>query len=245
MRLKIRLKNILLLTLLVCSVFSCVKDTKESAATLYIKAHESLKSKDYLTAAEQFEKVADEYPFSKWGIEGQVMAIYAYYKEGNNIKMISNIDNFINLNPSSSYIDYILYMKGIVYYEQIPSINRAQNISQSSLDIFNNLITRFPESKYSADAKSKLNFIIEHISGSYMAKGRFQGKQNNYIGAINNFLKVINDYDSSNQVPEAYYRIAEIYHNLGLTSLTNRALLELKTNYQQSSWNKLAQNKFD
>ena len=78
-----------------------------------------------------------------------------------------------------------------------------------------------------------------------MAKGRFQGKQNNYIGAINNFLKVINDYDSSNQVPEAYYRIAEIYHNLGLTSLTNRALLELKTNYQQSSWNKLAQNKFD
>ncbi len=236
-----RFSKILIIIIFTALTSSCVKDKKESAATLYLDAHQLLKDKDYITAAETFEKIIDEYPFSKWGVDGQIMSVYARYKDDDYVNMVSNIDNFISLNPANEYIDYMFYMKGIAYYDQIPNIYRAQNISQESLLIFNNLISRFPNSKYSADAKSKLSFITDHIAGSYMSKARFQYKQNNYIGAINNFLVVIDNYKNSNQTPEAYYRLAETYINLGATDLAKKSLKFLKENYDNSFWHKLAE----
>ncbi len=238
----IKISKILFVVVALLLNFACNKNKKESAAILYLEAHELLKDKDYQTAAEKFEKIIDDYPFSEWGIEGQVMAVYARYKNDDYIDMVSNIDNFVSLNPNNEYVDYLLYMKGIAYYNQIPNIHRAQNITQESLDVFSNLINRFPVSKYSLDAQEKLPFIIEHIAGSYMEKARFQAQQNNFSGAINNFLTVINDYPNTGQVAEAYYRLAEIYQKLGVKFLADLAILNLKQKHSNSFWFELAQN---
>lgn len=231
----------IIVTLLIFLLGSCAKNKqKNSVEYQYIKAFKNLESKYYVDAAEGFEKLIEDYPFSKWSIKGQVMAIYAYYKDENYIKMVSNIDNFVSMNPASEYNDYLIYMKGLSYFNQIPTIHRSQDISQKSYDIFLELINRYPQSIYSNDAKSKLSFINEHIVGGIMEKARFQAKENNYIGSINKFLYIIENYPQSNQVAEAYFRLVEIYLKLGVDYKADIFLEKLDKEHSGNFWNKIA-----
>jgi outer membrane protein assembly factor BamD len=235
-------KKTLCLILFLSFSFSCAKkaDEKTGAEVSYNKAMTLLKQKTYSEAADAFEKIDAEFPFSKWAVKGQVMAAYARYKEENYPKLLATIDDFLRLNPSSEYVPYMLYIKGLSYYNQIPSIERAQDNTQQASFIFRELAARFPESKYSADAGEKLSFIDEHLAGAKMAIGRYQIKNENYVGAIENFREVILRYRQTNQVPEAYFRLVEIYYKIGLKSEGQKAFKNLRAKFPQNNWTQLA-----
>lgn len=222
--------------------FSCAKKAEEktSAELAYTKAAKFLKDKSYSEAADAFEKIDSDFPFSKWAIKGQSMAVYARYKEENYTKLLQSVDDFLRLNPSSEYVPYMLYMKGLSYYEQIPSIERAQDNTQQASFVFRELIARFPSDEHSADAHERLSFIDEHLAGAKMSVGRYQMKVQNYIGAIENFRDVIARYRYTNQVPEAYFRITEIYYKLGLKDEGKKSFQKLSDKFPQSHWSALA-----
>jgi len=237
------MKKFLSLFLLVSFLFSCAAnkdDEKTNAEMAYAKAYKLLKSKSYSEAAEEFEKIDDEFPFSKWAIKGQTMAVYARYKDENYDKLLPVVDDFLRLNPNSEYVPYMIYMKGLTYYNQIPEIDRAQDNSQQASFIFRELIARFPASDYAADAREKINFVDEHLAGAKMSVGRYQIKSRNYVGAIVSFREIISRYRQTNQVAEAYFRLTEIYYKIGLKSESKKAYHNLKLGYPQSEWTKLA-----
>ncbi len=237
------MKKFLSLFLLASFLFSCAAnkdDEKNNAELAYAKAYKLLKSKNYSEAAEQFEKIDDEFPFSKWAIKGQTMAVYARYKDENYDKLLPVVDDFLRLNPNSEYVPYMIYMKGLTYYNQIPEIDRAQDNSQQASFIFRELIARFPANDYSADAREKLDFVDEHLAGAKMSVGRYQIKSRNYVGAIISFREIILRYRQTNQVAEAYFRLAEIYYKIGLKAEGKKAYKKLKSGYPKSEWTKLA-----
>lgn len=239
--------KILLTLSIVFLAISCKsKDEKTSAEIAYTKAVKLLKEKAYAEAAENFEKIDGEYPFSKWAMKGQVMAIYARYKDEDYAKLFSIADDFIRLNPSSEYVPYVLYMKGLSYYNQIPSIERSQDDTKQASAIFRELIARFPNDEHALDAYEKLGFIDEHLAGSKMSIGRYQIKTKNYIGAILNFQEVISRYRQTNQVPEAYFRVAEIYQKLGLKTEAEKSFAEMSYRFPENNWtaraNKIIEN---
>ena len=223
-------------------VFSCAKKAEEkpSAEASYIKANRLLKEKSYAEAADAFEKIDGEFPFSKWAQKAQTMAVYARYKEEDYTKLIALSDDFLRLNPSNEYVPYMLYMKGLAYYNQIPSIERAQDNTQQASFIFRELAARFAASDYAADAKEKLIFVDEHLAGAKMSIGRYQIKVQNYVGAIENFREVAARYRQTNQVPEAYFRLVEIYYKIGLKSEGKKALKILTKKFPQNNWSQLA-----
>lgn len=239
------ISKILCLILLSSALFSCSHknkdDEKTSAEELYTKAMKLLKNKDYSQAAEDFDKIDDEFPFSKWAVKGQVIAIYARYKDQDFEKVLALCDDFLRLNPASEYVPYVLYMKGLSYYNEIPTIEHAQDHSQQSSFTFRELIARFPNSEYAIDAKEKLSFVDEHLAGTKMSIGRYQIKTKNYVGAIANFSEVVSRYRYTNQVPEAYFRLMEIYYKIGLKDEGNKAANLLQTKYPENSWAKLAE----
>ncbi len=226
-------------------LFSCSSKDKEkrTAELAYFKAMKLLKEKNYSEAAEEFEKIDDEFPFSKWAIKAQTIAVYARYKDSNYEKMLANIDDFIRLNPGNEYIPYMTYMKGIAYYDQIPDIERSQDDTKQSSFTFRELIARFPQSKYSIDAKTRLSFIDEHLAGSKMSVGRYEISKRNYVGAILNFREVISRYRLTKQVPEAYFRLSEIYKKIGLDEESKKAKNIIKINYPKTYWADLVRNK--
>ncbi len=206
-----------LLILLLLAAISCSKKEQKGSAELsYVEAHKLLQKKDYAEAANEFEKIDDEYPFSKWAAKGQAMAVYARYKNEDYAKLVATVDDFIRLNPSSSLVPYMLYMKGLTYYNQIPDIRRAQDNTQQASYIFREIIARFPETSYSLDAKDKLSFIDEHLSGAKMSVGRSQIESGNYVGAILTFSEVISRYRYTTQVDEARLRLEEVDARVGL-----------------------------
>ncbi len=236
------IKKTLCLILLTNLVFACAKKAEEKtgAEISYTKAVRLLKQKSYTEAAEAFEKIDSDFPFSKWAIKGQTMAIYARYKEEDYAKLLATADDFLRLNPSSEYVPYILYMRGLSYYNQIPEIERAQDNTQQASFIFRELIARFSATDYTTDAREKLEFIDEHLAGAKMSVGRYQIKTKNYVGAIENFKEVITRYRQTNQVPEAYFRLAEIYYKIGLKDEGKKAKNHLDSKFSDTNWSKLA-----
>lgn len=236
------LKLTLIFFLLAGPLFSCSKkkDEKSNAEIAYSKAMKSLKDKNYVTAAEAFTKIDDDFPFSKWAIKAQTMAVYCYYKEEDYAKLIPIVEDFIRLNPTNDSVPYMMYMKGLSFYNQIPEIDRAQDSSRDASSTFRELIARFPDSPHSLDARNKLIFVDEHLAGTKMSIGRYQIKNKNYIGAINNFTEVIDRYRTTNQVPEAYFRLVEIYHKIGLHQESLAAYRQLKSSFPENNWAELA-----
>ena len=102
------------------------------------------------------------------------------------------------------------------YFLVVPFIYKHLGLTLQSANIFLQLIAQYPNSIYVDDAKEKLEFAYEHLTASKMAIGRYQIKNNNFVGAIGNFQRVINDYPQTSQTAEAYSRLAEIYLKLGL-----------------------------
>lgn len=236
-------KKTLCLILLLNFSFSCAKkaEEKNSAELSYTKAMKILQDKSYAEAADAFEKIDGDFPFSKWALKAQLMTVYARYKEEDYPKLLASADDFLRLNPASEYVPYVLYIKGLSYYNRIPSIERAQDDTQQASFIFRELAARFPQTQYATDAKSKLAFIDEHLAGAKMAVGRYQIKNKNYVGAAEHFHEVIVRYRQTNQVPEAYFRLLEIYYKIGLKSEGKKAFASLVSRFPENEWSKLAQ----
>ena len=219
-------------------IISCSSKDKKipNAENSYIEAVKKLKDKDYSGAATDFEKISDEYPLSKWGIKAQPMAAYSFYKEKKYDEVIRISDNFNLNNPSNPNVAYMQYIKSLSYYEQMNNIQRAQDNAIMASASFRELIARFPNSKYIDDSSEKLDLVNEHIAGAKMSVGRYQLKNGNYVGAIKNFQEVIQRYSTTNQTPEAYFRIFEAYKKIGLNYEAQNYLQELQKIYPNNRW---------
>lgn len=230
----------ILTIVILLAVTSCAKkkEIKPTAELAYSKAYKLLQDKNYSEAGDAFEKIDDDFPFSKWSKKGQTMAVYARYKDQDYDNLLQVCDDFLRLNPASEYVPYMLYMKGLSHYNQIPTIERSQQYSQEASYIFRELAARFATTKYAIDAKLKLPFIDEHLAGAQMSIGRYEISVQNYVGAIKHFSYVVERYRQTKQVPEAYFRLVEIYYRIGLNQEAMKAALELKYKFPDDQWTK-------
>lgn len=235
-------KKSIVILLIILSIFSCAKkEETPTGESTYIKAKEFLDDRNYAEAAKEFEKIDDDFPFSKWAVKAQNMAVYAYFKNKDYADVARLVDDFIRINPSDATLPYMYYMKALSYYEQIPDIARAQDNTKLASSGFRELIARFPDTEYAYDARERLVFIDEHIAGAKMAVGRYQISQENYVGALKNFHEVVQRYSRTNQGPEAYYRLIEIYQKIGLKNEAEKINSELESRFPDNSWTIAAQ----
>lgn len=220
-----------------CSSAPEPEDNK-SAEQLYNTAYKLLNKTSYQKAAETFEKVELEHPYSKWATKAKLMGAYAYYKDQKYDDAIISLDRFIKFHPGNKDIAYAYYMKGLCYYEQITGVEKDQNNTKKALEAFCQVIVRFPDTEYAQDARLKLDLIYDHLAGQEMEVGRYYLGQHNYLSALNRFSEVVNHYQTTSQIEEALYRQVEIYKILGLEKESADAFKVLGHNYPDSKWYK-------
>lgn len=231
--------------IMLCSCSSSkVEDNKkeqQTAEQLYRQGYNYLQKTSYAKAAENFEKVELEHPYSKWAVKSKLMGAYAYYKAEKYDDAIMSLERFIKFHPSNKDVAYAYYMKGLCYYDQITPAQKDQSNTKKAQDAFAQLIILFPETEYAKDASNKLNLIVDHIAGQEMTIGRYYLKNQNYLSAINRFNVVVENYQTTPQIEEALYRQVEIYTIMGLKNQALKSAKVLEHNYPQSKWNKKAQ----
>lgn len=203
---------------------------------LYNGAQAALSAKNYDEATRLFEEVERQHPYSQWATKAQLMAAYSAYQGDNYDDAILALDRFIELHPGSEDIDYAYYLKALAYYEQISDVQRDQGLTQQALESFNTLVQRFPESKYSRDAKLKMDLTNDHLAGKQMEIGRYYLNRGEVNAAINRFRTVVKDYQTTTHTPEALHRLVECYLTLGLHTEAERVAAVLGYNYPGSKW---------
>lgn len=225
-------------TVISCSSTGKKADVDETTPPeeLYTKAQDQFSEGNYKSAAEDFLEVERQHPYSKLAQPAQVNAAYALYKNEKYGDAIATLERFIKLNPGSPEIPYCYYLIALSYYNQISDVGRDQVMTLNAMDALRNVQDKFPGTDYARDAKLKLDLVEDHLAGKEMAVGRYYLKRHEYIGAINRFKKVVDEYETSAQVEEALYRLVESYMMLGIKPEAEKYAAVLGYNYPGGEW---------
>ena len=210
--------------------------SKVPVETLYGHGVDALTTKKYSQAVTEFDNVERYYPYSNFAVNAQLMQGYSEYLENDYTSSIATLDRFIQLHPAHRDIAYAYYLRSLDYYEQIADVARDQKGTSDAMDALQEVVNRFPDSAYGRDARLKIDLGRDHLAGKEMAIGRYYESQHLYTAAIGRFQRVIDDYQTTNHVPEALHRLTEIYLILGLPDQAKRTAAVLGHNYPGSPW---------
>lgn len=203
---------------------------------LYNNGVDALHAQRYASAADQFNAVEQNYPYSPWAAHAQLMNGYVQYLQNHYTDAIEALNRFIQLHPTNRGTSYAYYLRALCYYEQISDIQRDQKGTQDAMNALQDVINRFPDTAYARDAQLKIDLCRDHLAGKEMAIGRWYQSQHLYEAAIGRFQRVVDNFQTTNHVPEALARLTEIYLVLGLRDQAKKTAAVLGYNYPGSSW---------
>jgi outer membrane protein assembly factor BamD len=208
----------------------------QDVETLYTAARQTLERRNYRLAAAQFDEVERQHPYSVWARRAQLMSSFAYYVSGQYSESIGAAQRFLALHPGSREAPYAYYMVALSYYNQIMGVQKDQKITQQALDALGELVRRYPNTDYAADARLKIDLARDHLAGKEMEVGRFYQKQGLYLAAIIRFRTVVDQYDTTSHTPEALERLVESYLAMGIPEEAVKSAAVLGNNYPGSKW---------
>ena len=210
----------------------------ETPEQLYVIAKLDLDAELYEEAKLKFENINFKFPLSNEGIQSLIMIAFIEYAQLNYDEAIYKFDRIIKKYPSHKNIDYAYYMRALCYFEQIKHESLDGKNNQEAMENFNQIINRFPESKYARDSQQKIIFVKENIAAKHMDIALFYLNQKKYLAALNRYNIVINEYSQSKFTPEALYREVEIYYTLGMMDDAKKTSAVIGYNYPKSKWYK-------
>ncbi|MCI0754246.1 outer membrane protein assembly factor BamD [Teichococcus vastitatis] len=204
--------------------------------SLYAAGIDSMRQGEYQEAIGYFDGIEREHPYSTWATNARLMAAYSDYMRNRYTEAIGALDRFIQLHPAHRDIAYAYYLRSLCYYEQIVDAERDQRGTEIALNQLQEVINRFPDTPYARDARLKMDLARDHLAGREMNIGRFYQSRGLYTAAIGRFRRVVDEFQTTNHVPEALHRLTEIYLALGLTDEARKSASVLGYNYPGSSW---------
>ena len=204
--------------------------------TLYGLAKERLDNQRYEEAAKLFDEVERQHPYSVWARRAQLMSAFSFYMARQYPDTVSSAQRFLTIHPGNKDAPYANYLVAMSYYNQIADVTRDQKMTAQAQDAFNELIRRYPESRYASDARLKLDLITDHLAGKEMEVGRFYQRSGNWLASVTRFRVVIDKYQTTSHTPEALMRLTESYLALGIPAEAQKAAAVLGRNYPGTEW---------
>jgi outer membrane protein assembly factor BamD len=213
---------------------------------LYADARDEASSGNYEAAIKRYEKLEARASGTLMAQQAQLELAYAYYKTGEKALALSKIERFTRLNPSSPAMDYALYLQGIINFNAdlglFSSISkqdiaeRDQQASRDAYDAFKQLVDRFPTSKYAADARLRMNHIVNTLAAGEVTIARYYYKRQAYLAAANRAQIAISQFPNSPAAEEALFIMASSYTQLDMPQLKDDALRVLKASFPNSPY---------
>ena len=249
----IRLIFFILISLVVssCSKYEIKKTVinELNLETQVLEAYEegvkSLKEGDALFAAKNFNEAETLFPQSEWAPKSAIMAAYSYYSQDYYLDAIAELNRFIKVYPYYKDLDYVYYLLGLCWYEQIIDEKKDLQTIIKAKEKFLFLIKNYPNTEYALDAEFKIDLINDTLASKEMYVGRYYFEKKKWIPAINRFRVVVDKYERTIYIEEALHRLVEIYYTLGLIEESKKYANILGYNYQSSQWYENTYSLFD
>jgi outer membrane protein assembly factor BamD len=227
---------------------TAVKDpTAEwSPNKIYAEAKDELNSGAYEKAVELLDKLEGRAAGTPLAQQAQLDKAYAHYKAGEPVLAVATLERFIKLHPASPALDYALYLKGIVNFNDNLGLfsaltrqdlaERDQKAAKDSFESFKELANRFPDSRYAPEASQRMNYIVNSLAQSEVHVARYYFERRAYLAAINRAQTAITDYQGVPALEEALFIMVKSYDALGMTALRDDTQRVLEKNYPQTPY---------
>ena len=216
-------------------------DDRSSVEKLYADAKDDLASGSYDLAVKQLERVEGRAAGTLLAQQAMLDLAYAKWRLNERVEAITTLDRFIKLHPSSPALDYALYLRGVVNFNETMGFlsgvsrqdlsERDQQASRDSYQAFEQLVQAFPDSKYSDDARARMGYIINALAEYELHVARYYFRRQAYLAAANRAQLAVREYPQTPAVEEALYIMAASYDRLGLEQLRVDAERVLTQNY--------------
>ncbi len=217
-----------------------------SPNAIYAEAKEELANSQWDKAIPLLDKLEARAAGTPLAQQAQLDKAYAYYKSGEPAQALATLERFIKLHPASAALDYALYLKAIVNFNDdlglFSSISRQdlaerdQKASKESFESFKELVSRFPDSKYSIDARQRMTYIVNSLAQYEVHVARYYFKRGAYLAAANRAQIAVTDYPGVPATEESLYILYRSYEALGMTDLRDDAKRVLTANFPQSEF---------
>jgi len=229
-----------------CSSTKEDKTANWSPNRIYAEAKDEVGSGAFDKAVPLYEKLEGRAAGTPLAQQAQLEKAYAQYKGGEKAAAIATIDRFMKLHPASPALDYALYLKGVINFNDDLGMfafltrqdlsERDQKAAKESFESFKELVTRFPESRYTPDARARMNYIVNSLAQYEVHVARYYYSRGAYLAAVNRAQLAISDYREVPAVEEALYIMVRSYDALGLTQLRDDTRRVLTANYPYSAY---------
>ena len=238
----------LVLTMLLggCGLLPEVKDETVgwSANRLYTAAKEALNEGSYESAIKYYEKLESRYPYGRFAQQAQIDLAYAYWKSDEKESAIAACNRFIKLHPNHPNVDYVYYLRGLINFNEDLGLlghlsaqdmtERDPRGARESFDSFRELITRFPDSKYTPDARMRMTYLVNALAQLEVHVARYYMKRGAYVAAANRAQYAVKAYPDVPATEEALFILVKAYDEMGMDGLRDDAERVMRKNFPDS-----------
>ena len=204
--------------------------------SLYTAAKDRLDQGNAPLAAALFDETERQHPYSPWARRAQLMSAYSYYVAKDYNKTVQSAQRFLSIHPGNKDAPYAFYLIALSYYEQISDVQRDQSVTQQALTALTEVVRRYPQTEYAADARLKIDLVNDHLAGKEMEIGRYYQRDGRWLAAQLRFENVIDNYQTTSHAPEALYRMVETTLALGIPAESRKYAAVLGANYPGNEW---------
>jgi len=211
---------------------------------IYQEAREDVANGAWDKAIGMYEKLEGRAAGTVLAQQAQLEKAHAQYRTGEKVQALATLDRFIRLHPSSEALDYAIYLKGLVNFNENLGLfssvinqdlsERDQKAAKESFESFQELVRRFPESKYAPDARQRMTYIVNSLAGYEVHVARYYARKGAHVAAVNRAQQALTDYQGVPASEEALAILVYSYNALGMNQLRDDAQRILQSNYPGS-----------
>ena len=229
-----------------CSSAPIDKTANWSPNRIQAEAKDEMNGGAYDKAIPLFEKLEGRAAGTPMAQQAELDKAYAQFKDGQKAEAISTLDRFMRLHPASPAVDYALYMKGVINFNDDLGFfgflsrqdlsERDQRAAKEAFESFQELVTRFPESRYTPDAKARMRYTVNSLAQYDVHVARYYYTRGAFVAAVSRAQQAIADYRDAPALEEALYILTQSYDKLNMPELRDDARRVLDQNYPNSTY---------
>jgi len=229
-----------------CGTTQAEKDAATPVEKLYAEAMDDVEGSNYDRAIKALDRIEGKAAGSILAQQAQLELAYLYWKTADKVQALATIDRFIKLHPSSPALDYALYLRGIINFNDdlgfLSSLTgqnlaeRDQAAARESYQSFKQLSEQFPDSKYTPDARLRMDFTVNMLAEYEVRVAKYYMRRSAYVAAANRAKESVIEFPQTASTAEALAIMVQSYDKLGLTQLRDDAQRVLDKNFPGSSF---------
>jgi len=175
---------------------------------LYAQANHEFENGDFVMAAQYYDKLLEQYPFSDNAEIARLRIAHAYYLGGEYEKAIAAFNDFERLHPTSPALAFVEYSVGMAYLDQARPLDRDKAATENAKLQFERVTTRYAGTLYGRLAVFRISQCEELLAGHELKVGDYYASIGKEAAAIARYRYLVEQYPQTDAAVEARRKLS-------------------------------------